>query len=113
MATHIFDPNEGEWRLADAIERVDANAPVSWMTVAAKIARNLTGEWTTDDVWRELDRLGIEPPHEPRAMGAITRALSHAGLIAKTGRTVKSERAECHRRDITVWLTVGVAGEAA
>lgn len=104
--THTFDPNEGEDRKAEAIDRVELNAPTAWMTAAIDVARSLADVWSTDDVWRELDRLGVEPPHEPRAMGAVIRVLVLNGEIVATGEYIKSARAECHRRPIALWRTI-------
>lgn len=78
-----------EWREAarEAVRRVAANA----------------SSLTTDDVWDELDRVGMSDVREPRAMGAVMLSMVKAGVIASTDRTRLSMRPECHRRPVRVW----------
>lgn len=63
-------------------------------------------DFTTDDVWRLLDRTGLKTT-EPRAMGDIIRKASKAGKIFATGGYRKSIRKECHRRPVAIWRPLG------
>ncbi len=95
---------DGDAELAVALERVEDGADPLWMIVAHETVRGLpTGEaFTTDRVWYHLDRTGISTP-EPRALGAVIRALAAAGVIARTGEYVKTTRPQAHSRPIPVW----------
>lgn len=91
----------------EAMDRAEA-ASLEWQREAIEaiktIARGSRGAlFTTDDIWGVLSARGVNPPKEPRAMGAATRWASKHGLIKSTGRYVKSKRPECHRRPIMVW----------
>lgn len=107
----VFDPNEGEHRKREAIDRVELNADNRWKEAAAEVVRRVASdraEFTTDRIWAllEKDHPNLGPPHEPRAMGAVMRKAAKAGLIEKTDRVTRTERPEAHRRDITVWRSL-------
>jgi hypothetical protein len=59
--------------------------------------------FTTDDVWREMPRLGIRP--ESRALGSVLRQVAAKGDIEAVDEYVKSARPECHHRPIRVWVS--------
>jgi hypothetical protein len=93
-----------------AIADAERNADSSWLA-AARSAVNLlrnTGamNFTTDEVWEELDRRQVPRPREPRAMGAVMRACVREGLIESSDSYVKSRRPETHSRPIPVWRVV-------
>jgi len=90
-----------------AINQADEHAAPDWKTVAYAVVTTLTetmGEFTTDDVWYELQRSGPHT-HEPRALGAIMRKAAAAGLIEPSNpkRYEESTRAVCHRAPKLVW----------
>lgn len=63
-------------------------------------------DFTSDDIWITLEKMGVKVPSDPRAMGAALAALSLHGAIAKTGeyRKATGERAvRNHNREQAVW----------
>ena len=46
--------------------------------------------FTTDDIWIDLEKRGVDPPHEPRAMGPVTRSLVANGEVEITGHTISN-----------------------
>jgi hypothetical protein len=100
----IIDAQEAK---REAIARVEANMEPEWAAVVEKaiimVAQKL-GEFTTDDVWEELD--GAVEPHERRAMGAAMLRVAKTGLIVATDRTRPSQRAVCHANPKRVWKVV-------
>ena len=57
-------------------------------------------DFTTDDVWNAL---GEDRPDEPRALGAVMKAMARDGVIRATGEYRKSTRVDCHARPVAVW----------
>jgi len=107
---HLFDPGLGQQLREQAIARVDEHAPPDWRLEALRAVYDLCrtrSEFTTDAVWGLLDRRGVAPPPEPRAIGAIMRAATRRGWCEATDHTRKSVRAECHRRPVQVWRHLG------
>jgi hypothetical protein len=60
-------------------------------------------DFTSDEVW---DVLGDDRPDEPRALGAVMKAMARDGLIRATGEYRKSARVDCHARPVAVWRVV-------
>lgn len=92
-----------------AIDRVEEAAHEEWLDAAASAVAALaaTGRpFTTDDVWARLEDVDVET-HEPRAMGAVVRAATRDGLIARTGEFRESERVAAHRNPKAVWIGTG------
>ena len=88
---------------------VAVNADPDWWQHAVNIVRDIAAtsfDFTTDDIWCELERRSIATPHEPRAIGAVVVAVKRLGLIAPTNRYRPSSRPECHARPIRVWQAV-------
>lgn len=83
---------------ADDAWKEDAYAAVAWLT-------ERSDEFTTDDVWAQLNLHAFET-HERRAMGAIMRRAQREGLIEPTARYQQSTRAVCHCAPKRVWRTV-------
>lgn len=105
--TDLFTWSETEARAnrEEAIDRVERNAEVSWKAeamIALDHVSRMQLTFTSHDVWRRLDEMDVDKPHEESAMGAIFRRAARAGLIAKTGRYVPSQMAQCHR-DVAEW----------
>jgi hypothetical protein len=63
-------------------------------------------------VWALLDRWGVPPPHEKRAMGAAMRAAARDLVIEATDEISLSQRAPCHRRPLRVWQSLGFGRRA-
>jgi hypothetical protein len=92
-----------------ALVDVAVNADPDWWQHAVNIVRDIAAtsfDFTTDDIWCELERRSIATPHEPRAIGAVVVAVKRLGLIAPTNRYRPSNRPECHARPIRVWQAV-------
>ena len=92
-----------------ALVDVAVNADPDWWQHAVNIVRDVAAtsfDFTTDDIWCELERRSIATPHEPRAIGAVVVAVKRLGLIAPTNRYRPSSRPECHARPIRVWQAV-------
>lgn len=91
----------GERLKEQALTAVE-QAHKDWVVIALQVVRDLCNsrpEFTTDDIWMYVE--GI--PAEPRAMGAVMRKAVKERLCEQTDRTIKSRRAQCHRRPIAVW----------
>jgi hypothetical protein len=92
-----------------ALVDVAVNADPDWWQHAVNIVQDIAAtsfDFTTDDIWCELERRSIATPHEPRAIGAVVVAVKRLGLIAPTNRYRPSSRPECHARPIRVWQAV-------
>jgi len=92
-----------------ALVDVAANADPGWWQHAVNIVKDVAAtsfDFTTDDIWCELERRNVITPHEPRAIGAVVVAVKRLGLIAPTDRYRPSNRPECHARPIRVWQAV-------
>ena len=92
-----------------ALVDVAVNADPDWWQHAVNIVQDVAAtsfDFTTDDIWCELERRSIATPHEPRAIGAVVVAVKRLGLIAPTNRYRPSSRPECHARPIRVWQAV-------
>lgn len=111
---------EARAKMGAAIDRVEENADEAWMEAAMMAVKHVCTQrkrwqdqdgltFTTDDVWEAIDHLArgfdppLDPPHEPRAMGAVMLKASRAGLIQKTNLTKDSVRPECNCRPVRVW----------
>ena len=92
----------------EAIKQV-ARPAADWIeeAVAAVAAicrsRGRGGEFTTDAIWAVLNRWGVEPPAEHRAMGAVMKRVPKLGLAVPTDRTRKSTRVVNHACPLRVW----------
>jgi hypothetical protein len=90
-----------------AIDAVERGANVDWLNAAMAAIdwqRTHRETFTTDNVWEMISHL--DPPREPRAMGAAMREAARRGWIVATDRVVKSTRPKCHRRPVRVWRGV-------
>jgi hypothetical protein len=96
----LFDAMEAR---DEAIARVEAHAPERWLERARDTVLSVAGtrfDFTTDQVW---DALGEDRPVEPRALGAVMKAMARDGKIRATGEYRKSDRVDCHARPVAVW----------
>jgi hypothetical protein len=74
------------------------------MAVRATARRNK--EFTTDEVWKMLDAGGAPPVPEPRAMGAVMKAMVKEGAVEASDRYRPSTRADCHHRPVRIWKSL-------
>lgn len=101
----LFDSNEGDRRRDEAMDRVAANA-IIWSAladIAVSWCAEHHDEITTDDVWQRLADQGVDPPHEPRAIGPVMRRAVADGVIVSTDRYVRSRRPVHHRAPLRVY----------
>ena len=92
----------GEELRDEALEQVAGGAnDATWETIRLAVhAVCLTHtQFTTDDVWAEID----QPIHEPRVLGAIMRLAAQWGWCRSTGVYRKSIRPQCHARPVVIW----------
>jgi hypothetical protein len=91
----------------EAIDRVERNMDRQWREVAYETGVSLAQSresFTSEDIFDAL------PPsvstHEPRAMGAVMRALKSAGVVEATDRFVTSSSLVGHGRPSRVWRSL-------
>jgi len=85
----------------DALERVELHAGEDWNEYAdgfLDAAAERWGAFTTDDLW---DGGLVQPPNDPRALGAVMRRARARGVIVATGEYRQSVRR--HLAPIPVW----------
>lgn len=96
-------------RLADeAIERVTMSH-AEWAVAAQRVVQRrsrVVHEFTTDHVWKWLEDDGVPGPREPRALGAVMRAVAGDGWIKATTDYTPSCRPGCHGRPVRIWQTI-------
>lgn len=100
--------SEGRARAARHLGRMDREQP--WVLLAESVIERVAGgaqEFTSDDVWAELERIGAKPAADQRrSMGAAFKRLQARGAIRATDRVRLSVRADCHGRGVRVWCRV-------
>ena len=99
----------GEELRDEAMARVEAHADPDWKHMAVRAFMKVaygSDEFTTDDVWRQLEEWEVPAPHEPRAMGPIVRSLVTQGVIEPVGRRKKSALPQGHCRPVEVYRRV-------
>ena len=90
----------------EAIDRVEENASEQWKKTALKAVKWRAKKgvpFTTDEVWADLEGARIEPPREPRAMGAIMRKAVAEKIIVATDKTRVSQKGTNNKRPVRVW----------
>lgn len=69
----------------------DVEVPAApWVAIAREALRAVAerqATLTSDDVWQELERRGVPPPAEGRAMGPVMVRARKEGLIVPMGYT--------------------------
>ena len=104
---NLLDIIASEEAKREAIARVERNMEPEWAELvdrAIMLVLSKRRDFTTDDVWDELD--GMIEPHEKRAMGAAMLRVARKGLIQATDRTRPSARAVCHANPKRIWMVV-------
>jgi hypothetical protein len=96
---HIIEQTREE-----AIRRVTVHADPDWKTAAYETGLQLAGSretLTSNDIFDAMpDTVNT---HEPRAMGAVLRALKRDGILEATDRFVTSTSLVAHGRPTRVW----------
>lgn len=89
----------------EAITRVDAHADVDWKAAAYATGIRIAEReeyLISEDIWQALVDAGVHT-HEPRAMGAVMKRLSHDKVIAPTDRFITSPSPLGHGRPSRMW----------
>lgn len=105
MNVGLWDLEAGRSARDEAMEAVD-NPPWRVFAERALLAvMRRQADVTSDDVWAELDGMGIPRPTEPRAMGPVMMAAVRDGSLIPTGvRTGRNPKA--HARPIRVYRSM-------
>jgi hypothetical protein len=102
------DAAEGERQRDIAIDRVEDSSALfveRALRAVMRIARSKS-RFTTDTVWKLLQRREQAHVAEPRAMGAVMRRACSEGFIRSTDEWQLSKRPACHRRPLRVWRSL-------
>ena len=100
----VSKPLTGKQLRDSGMESVLANTPVEWKE---KLKARVQGfpmhyKFTMEQV---VDSLGGRPYEvHPNAIGALTASMVKAGLMRRTGETVKAKRASLHATDCVEWI---------
>jgi hypothetical protein len=87
-----------------AVDKCERGMSEDWgerAVEAIRIIATRLPEFTTDDVWSE-----IEPPREPSAMGIAMRRAAKDGICICTDGYRQSIRPNTHRRPLRVWRSL-------
>lgn len=102
----LYDAKASEAARDRSIQQVDEHAEPEWKALAYEAVRQTASDlpfgFTTDDVWLRIPE-DAEPPHEPRAMGAIMRQAHRDGWIVPTRDHRPTARIVAHRNPKRVW----------
>ncbi|MCA8950229.1 MAG: DUF4118 domain-containing protein [Planctomycetes bacterium] len=107
---------EMQRRDTDTAEAGPPSSTLSWRTAVDDVLVGLAkaGEpFTITDVRATAAALGIGEPEHANAWGAVVTAAKRRGLIAKTGRLLRSEREGRNAGLIAEWVGVAAAFEAS
>lgn len=100
----IGKPLDGKELRDSGMESVLAHTPDEWKE---KLKSRVQGfpvhyKFTMEQV---VDSLGGRPYEvHPNAIGALTASMVKAGLMRRTGETVKAKRASLHATDCVQWI---------
>lgn len=92
-----------------AIDEVEQNAKIEWLNKAVEVLTYVAKTnfyFTSDDVWAELNKRGIEKPHSPSALGAVLRRGWKSHICEKTGKYIPSTQPSNHQRDVAQWQSL-------
>lgn len=92
-----------------AVSKVEGNTDSNWLraaeTVIKMLAKSRVNGFTTDDVWEQLDKMGMTGQvHDNRALGPVMSRSARSKIIVATGRYAPSLRRHC--APIKVWRGV-------
>lgn len=91
----------------EAIARVDEHADPDWKSTAYNVGRALAATrptFTSQDIFDAMP--DTVHTHEPRAMGAVIRALKRDGVLEATDQFVSSTSVLAHGRPARVWRSL-------
>ncbi len=103
-AQRQFDFVAGVAARDEGVKNAKKGAGDDWILETLTAVRRVSRaqpEFTTDDLWVHVD-----PPREPRAMGAAMVHARKLGLCDPTDRTKRSSRVKCHARPLRVWKSL-------
>jgi len=83
----LFDLSAGRAARDAAVAAVADPPWQSFAVIAVETVACAQGRVTSDDVWAELDRMGIPRPPEGRAMGPVMTWAVRSGLLTPEGYT--------------------------
>jgi len=83
-----------------AVNKVESNTDSNWLraaeTVIKMLAKSRVNGFTTDDVWEQLDRIGMTGQvHDNRALGPVMSRCARSKIIVATGQYAPSVRRHC------------------
>jgi hypothetical protein len=92
-----------------AMNSVEGNTDSNWLraaeTVIKMLAKSRVNGFTTDDVWEQLDRIGMTGQvHDNRALGPVMKRCARDKIIVLTDKYAPSARRHC--APIKVWRGV-------
>lgn len=96
-----------------AVALAGTNADPDWLLAARRACAHVCERqdfFTADDVAALLDRWGVPPTHEPRAMGAVLRWAKSARLCEPTGEYKPTVRPQGHQAPKRVWRSLLIGG---
>lgn len=109
----LFDKETGRWQRDEAMARgakgaaEPAKIAALWATV--RCAQRFL-EFTSDEVFEEIQRHHLPQFHDGRVMGTIMREAAKHGYIERTDRTRTSRQASNHARPVRVWRSLIYGG---
>ena len=95
---------------AKAVEQMESGRDAAWIERATQAVRDIAkmrgsgARMSSDAVWALLERRGVQPPNEPRAMAVALSRMQAYGVIRTTDQTVPSVRKQNHSRPVRIWL---------
>ena len=92
----------------DAIDMV-ARGNAEWCYKVAHVIESLARErakFTADHIWKACAAAGIDPPREPRALGAAMTAATQAGICQPTPYFFPSRRRSRHAGPCRIWRSL-------
>ena len=93
----------------EGMAKAEAGASEEWKMAASLAIMDVAKknkEFTADEVWEVLQRMGITGPQEPRAMGPMMRNAAKLGMITKTGYSRVSQQGTNHARPVAIWKSL-------
>jgi hypothetical protein len=100
-----LDPRASEAGKTEGMLAAEANAPAGWIDQAVAAIRLVARRapfFTSDDVWA----VGLEHPHEARALGPCLARARALGLVEPTDQFVLTSQVKRHRAPVRVWKSL-------
>lgn len=103
-----WDVEAGERGKKEGMTRASEHAGDGWYAKALAAVHAVClrlAEFTSDDVWMQLEKDGVSMLAEKRkrAMGSVMRDAAARGWCTKTDRTRPTLHAKAHRRPVAIW----------